>query len=217
MKKSEYSLESAGFFKRRLLEGKRSRRYNGGGKMTTTSERLQQLLDGEIDPADIADDPTLVSLADRIYGIKIAPVQPVKARDLQPSPASGITEVAPPTNMLIEVIESEAPAIQAPLPVLNLPPVAEVAAIRRPLIPLALLGTSILNLFGAFGYLLGSLCEPSDLCPSDGYNRINWASIHEITSGNGWSLTLLEGSFGIPDLVAVIGSIILVVYFSGRK
>ena len=30
--------------------------------MATTSERLQQLLDGELDPADIADDPTLVSL-----------------------------------------------------------------------------------------------------------------------------------------------------------
>ena len=47
--------------------------------MTSIQERLQQLLDGELDPADIADDPTLVSLADRIYGIKIAPVQPVKA------------------------------------------------------------------------------------------------------------------------------------------
>jgi hypothetical protein len=185
--------------------------------MATTSERLQQLLDGELDPADIADDPTLVSLAGRIYGIKIAPVQPVKSRDLQPSAASGITEVAPPTSMLIEVIEPEAPAIQAPLPVLDMPPVAEVVPNRRPLIPLALLGTSILNLFGIFGYLLGSLCEPSDLCPSDGYNRINWASIHEITNGNGWSLTILDGSFGIPDLVAVICSLILVVYFSGRK
>jgi hypothetical protein len=185
--------------------------------MATTSERLQQLLDGELDPADIADDPTLVSLAGRIYGIKIAPVQPVKSRDLQPTAASGITEVAPPTSMLIEVIEPEAPAIQAPLPVLDMPPVAEVASNRRPLIPLALLGTSILNLFGIFGYLLGSLCEPSDLCPSDGYNRINWASIHEITNGNGWSLTILDGRFGIPDLVAVICSLILVVYFSGRK
>ena len=131
--------------------------------------------------------------------------------------STGITEVAPPTNMLIEVIESDVSAIQAPLPVLDMPPVAEVETTRRPLIPLALLGTSILNLFGAFGYLLGSLCEPSDLCPSDGYNRINWASIHEITNGNGWSLTVLDGSFGIPDLVAVIGSLILVVYFSRRK
>lgn len=209
--------KAAEFLLRRLLEGKRSRSNNGGGRMATTSERLQQLLDGELDPADISDDPTLVSLADRIYGIKIAPVQPVKARDVKPSSSSGITEVAPPTDMLIEVIESEAPAIQAPLPVLDMAPVAQVSSTRRPWLPLTLLGASILNLFGAFGYLLGSLCDPNDLCPSDGYNRLNWASLHEITNGNAWSLTILDGSFGIPDLVAVICSVILVVYFSGRK
>lgn len=212
-----FRLKDDEFLLRRLLEGKRSRRYNGGGRMAATSERLQQLLDGELDPADIADDPTLVSLADRIYGIKIAPVQPVKARDIQPSSGSSITEVAPPTDMLIEVIEPEAPAIQAPLPALDMPPIAQSASTRRPWIPLTFLGASILNLFGVFGYLLGSLCDPNDLCPSDGYNRLNWASVHEITNGNAWSLTVLDGSFGIPDLIAVIGSLILVFYYIGRK
>ena len=213
----KFHLERAEFLLRRLLEGKRSRRYNGGGRMATTSERLQQLLDGELDPADIADDPTLVSLADRIYGIKIAPVQPVKARDINPSSTPGITEVAPPTDMLIEVIESEVPAIQAPLPVLDMPPLSEPARTRRPWFSLTLLGVSVLNLFGVFGYLFGSLCDPNDLCPSEGYNRLNWASVHEITNGNAWSLTVLDGSFGIPDMVAIIASVILVVYFSGRK
>ena len=78
--------------------------------MSSIQDRLQQLLDGDIDAADIADDPTLVSLADRLYGIKIAAVQPVKARDakdLLATPAA-VTEVAPPTNMLIEVIAPEA-------------------------------------------------------------------------------------------------------------
>ena len=49
--------------------------------MSSVQERLQQLLDGELDPSEIADDPTLVSLADRLYGIKIAAVQPVKPRN----------------------------------------------------------------------------------------------------------------------------------------
>ncbi|HJM55616.1 MAG TPA: hypothetical protein QGI72_05155 [Poseidonia sp.] len=185
--------------------------------MTSTSDRLQQLLDGELDPAEIADDPTLVSLADRIYGIKIAPVQPIKAREIQTSPSTGITEVAPPTHMLVEVIEPQAPAIPLPLPGIDLPPKPQPAKIRRPLLPLSLLVISILNLFGAFGHIFGSLCDPSDLCPNEGYNRINWASIHQIANGNGWSLTILEGSFGIPDLVAVICSVVLVVFFSGRK
>ena len=73
--------------------------------MSSVQERLQQLLDGELDPSEIADDPTLVSLADRLYGIKIAAVQPVKARDAQDLLAgtAPVTEVAPPTDMLVEV------------------------------------------------------------------------------------------------------------------
>ena len=100
--------------------------------MSTVQERLQQLLDGELDPSEIADDPTLVSLADRLYGIKIAAVQPVKARDAQDLLGSGapVTEVAPPTNMLVEVIGTVgAPAAATPVPLpvqevqLDLPPV----------------------------------------------------------------------------------------------
>ena len=73
--------------------------------MSSVQERLQQLLDGELDPSEIADDPTLVSLADRLYGIKIAAVQPVKARDAQEllGGAAPVTEVAPPTDMLFQI------------------------------------------------------------------------------------------------------------------
>ena len=74
--------------------------------MTSIQERLQQLLDGELDPSEIADDPTLVSLADRLYGIKIAAVQPVKPRDATPSapvPAAGSPTLSP-TDLLVEVI-----------------------------------------------------------------------------------------------------------------
>ncbi|MGB1420094.1 MAG: hypothetical protein ACPG7K_04890, partial [Poseidonia sp.] len=98
--------------------------------MSSIHDRLQQLLDGEIDAADIADDPTLVSLADRIYGIKIAAVQPTKPRDANAilTPAADVTEVAPPTDMLVEVIAPAVPATPAvPLPdpnmALNMPPV----------------------------------------------------------------------------------------------
>ena len=84
--------------------------------MTSAYERLQQLLDGDLDPSEIADDPALVSLADRLYGIKIAPVQPVKARDMVSEPAIPVTEVAPPTDMLVEVIAPVSPTGNVPLP-----------------------------------------------------------------------------------------------------
>ena len=51
--------------------------------MTSVQERLQQLLDGELDAAELAEDPTLASLADRLYGIKIQPVAPKKLRNFQ--------------------------------------------------------------------------------------------------------------------------------------
>jgi len=98
--------------------------------MSSIHDRLQQLLDGELDPSEIADDPTLVSLADRLYGIKIAAVQPVKPRDAQGTVPLGapLTEVAPPTDMLVEVIgpvvpvEANVPLPGVPQPNLDIPP-----------------------------------------------------------------------------------------------
>ena len=197
-----------------------------GETMPSVSERLQQLLDGELDPSEIADDPALVSLADRLYGIKIAPVQPVKRRDLSPSGGveDDITEIAPPTNMMVEVIAPVAPAIEdTPLPVPDLgplPPAPTVASTRPSnmrLVFIAGLLISVANLFGVFGAVFGGMCDPTDLCPADGYNRINWASIHQLSSGMGWSQTVMDGSYGVPDLVAVIGSCVGTVFSSRGK
>ena len=56
--------------------------------MSSSRDRLQQLLDGDLSPEDIAEDPALVSLADRLYGIKIAPARPKKARDMVDNPVA---------------------------------------------------------------------------------------------------------------------------------
>ena len=45
--------------------------------MTSSNDLLKKLLAGDFSPEEIAGDPVLVSLADRIYGIKISPVTPV--------------------------------------------------------------------------------------------------------------------------------------------
>ena len=189
--------------------------------MSTVQERLQQLLDGELDPSEIADDPTLVSLADRLYGIKIAAVQPVKARDAQDLLGSGapVTEVAPPTNMLVEVIGTVgAPAAATPVPLpvqevqLDLPPVP--LAKKSPLrfVFLGGLLVVVLNLFGIFSSILNSTCEPN-VCRGPEQTRINLMSPHLIGESDGWSYSLLSesmngvggvaGGIGIPDIVAV--------------
>ena len=190
--------------------------------MSSVQERLQQLLDGELDPSEIADDPTLVSLADRLYGIKIAAVQPVKARDAQDllGGAAPVTEVAPPTDMLVEVIGTVgAPAMAAPVPVplpevqLDLPPVP--AAKKNPVrfVFLGGLLVVVLNLFGVFSSLFNSTCEPN-VCRGPEQTRLNLMSPHLIGESDGWSYSLLSesmngvggvaGGIGIPDIVALI-------------
>jgi hypothetical protein len=188
--------------------------------LSSIQDRLQQLLDGEIDAADIADDPTLASLADRIYGIKIAAVQPVKPREANAVLAStpAVTEVAPPTDMLVEVIGPAVPVTQAvPLPdptlALDMPPVP--AAKKGPLrfVFAGGLLVCVLNLFGIFSSALNSFCE-AGTCRGDEQTRLNLMSPHKIGESDGWSYSLLSesmsgvggtaGGIGIPDIVALV-------------
>ena len=190
--------------------------------MSSVQERLQQLLDGELDPSEIADDPTLVSLADRLYGIKIAAVQPVKARDAQDLLAgtSPVTEVAPPTDMLVEVIGSVgAPAGAAPVPLpvpevqLDLPPVPSAKKSPLRFVFLGSLVVVILNLFGLFSSVFNGVCE-LDACRGPEQTRLNLMSPHLIGESDGWSYSLLSesmsgvggvaGGIGIPDIVALV-------------
>ena len=179
--------------------------------MTSSNDLLKKLLAGDFSPEEIAGDPVLVSLADRIYGIKIAPITPVKPRDIQPNEiaaAAPVTEVAPPTDMLIEVIGDIAPATPLPMPVVDMAVVAEVTESKKSKsmgrLVMAGLGFVVLNLFGVWSYVFGSMCESGDLCPTEGYTRINLMDIYKIDSGYGWSEPVQSGIYGIPDIVAVV-------------
>jgi hypothetical protein len=180
-------------------------------------DRLQQLLDGELDPSEIADDAALVSLADRLYGIKIAPVKPVKSRDFVPNmPTLPVTEVAPPTNMLIEVIEPIGLPVNN-LPHLEMPNLPSVKNSNSKILKFASfsgLALVIANLFGLLSKVLGSFCDIDEQCRGAEQTRINLLSPHKIGSSDGWSYSLLDdsasglggtaGGIGIPDVVAIV-------------
>ena len=180
-------------------------------------DRLQQLLDGELDPSEIADDAALVSLADRLYGIKIAPVKPVKSRDFVPNmPTLPVTEVAPPTNMLIEVIEPIGLPVNN-LPNLEMPNLPSVKNSNSKILKFASfsgLALVIANLFGLLSKVLGSFCDIDEQCRGAEQTRINLLSPHKIGSSDGWSYSLLDdsasglggtaGGIGIPDVVAIV-------------
>ncbi|MEZ7988392.1 MAG: hypothetical protein QMC65_05935 [Candidatus Poseidoniaceae archaeon] len=180
--------------------------------MSSEQDKLNRLLSGDFSPDEIANDPMLVSLAERIYGIKIDPVITTKPRDFVSSAADGlpieVTEVAPPTDMLIEVIGDLAPAL--PLPNMELPPLTAIPplAVKKnkgfQRIVLAGLGFVLLNLVGVWSYVFGSMCQAGDLCPTDGYTRINLMEIYKVNSGYGWSEPVQTGAYGLPDIVAVV-------------
>ena len=193
-------------------------------------DRLQQLLDGELDPSEIADDAALVSLADRLYGIKIAPVKPVKSRDFVPNmPNLPVTEVAPPTNMLIEVIEPIGLPVNN-LPHLEMPNLPSVKNSNSKILKFASfsgLALVIANLFGLLSKVLGSFCDIDKQCRGAEQTRINLLSPHKIGSSDGWSYSLLDdsasglggtaGGIGIPDVVAIVVLLIGTLFLLRKK
>lgn len=192
--------------------------------MTSIQERLQQLLDGELDPSEIADDPTLVSLADRLYGIKIAAVQPVKPRDATPSapvPAAGSPTLSS-TDLLVEVIgpapgdPSGVPLPAVPPVELEMPPVPSKKS-KNPLQWVFASGLvfTLLNLFGIFSSLFESACSTGiGSCRGPEQTRLNLMEFYKFGESDGWSYSLLSesmsgvagtsGGLGIPDIVAVV-------------
>ena len=187
--------------------------------MDEGGNRLQQLLDGEFDAEQIASDPVLASLAERIYGLTIEPLNPSKPTNQISSVSGDITEIAPPTSLLVEVVEGQAPSEVIPEFEKVMPPLPEKK--KRGIMfkfGLLTLFVSLSNMAGLFGIALGSFCkEPAGstgMCPTEGANRINWLDVQNIFNGQGWSEIY---PFGIPDYALLAGSILLILLFGRKK
>ena len=189
--------------------------------MTSVEERLQQLLDGELDAAELAEDPTLASLAARLYGIKIQAAAPKKMRDFA-DPAQPSAPL-PATDMMIEVIGDVAlqhlPAPTAGLPLPSQPsPLPEIPRKGKSFGTMSYLSIGglafvVANLFGLFSSLVGSACTKA--CSDEGNTKMNLLELYRLDSIDGWSQPLTEGIVGIPDIVACIT--LLVAIFMLRK
>ncbi|MCH1481275.1 MAG: hypothetical protein L7T81_03445 [Candidatus Poseidoniaceae archaeon] len=198
--------------------------------MSDARERLKKLLDGDLEASDIAEDAALVSLADRLYGIKIANVKPVKARDME-NQIGGLEQqpqqFGQTPSLMVEVIERAA----APLPDLPHLAMPDLPSKNSKLSPLVILSVSgllfvLLNLFGMFSSLFESSCEIGS-CRGDGQTRMNLMDIYKFGESDGWSYSIISedmsglggeaGGIGIPDLVAIIGLIGLIIFAFKRK
>mgnify|MGYP001348180812 FL=1 len=182
-----------------------------GIHMSDTQEKLRQLLDGKLDASEITNDPVLISLAERIYGLDMKEIM----GDEYPG-----NEENTNSDLFVEIVESDAsdaipePEISIPEP---LPPPAPQINIPKLFLPISLalriLGplTSIMaiaNIFGAFSFL-SSGC--SGYCPT-GNGRISWFDIYRLNTEFGWVET---GSFGAPTVVIVLGGVFM--FWFGKK
>ena len=187
--------------------------------MSTSQDELIRLLDGKIDAAELARNPTLASIADRVYGVKIDPsVKPKKARDLLDQPqtvqATQIEQTSNPMDLMVEYVADDSqPTLPAPQPMEITEPLPSPVIPDEPVLEkkkrsilFYFFGLDfiavIANLFGAFSFL-GSSCTEGDLCPVDGYTRLNLLDFWKVDTGHAWSLPITQGSYGIPDIVAI--------------
>ena len=198
--------------------------------MSDVKERLKKLLDGDLEASDIAEDAALVSLADRLYGIKIANVKPVKARDLT-NQVDGVNQepqqFGQTPSLMVEVIEPTSLPLPD-LPHLDMPDLPSKKSKPSPLALLSISGLLFvsLNLFGLFSSLFDSSCEIGS-CRGNGQTRINLMDFYKFGESDGWSYSLISddmsgiggeaGGIGIPDLLAIIGLIGLIIFAFKRK
>jgi len=165
--------------------------------------KLQQLLDGELDPSEIANDPTLSRLAERIYGMDIKALLAEKGisapTNEQMAPVATGTAAGP----MVEVIP------EAASPMANLPPPAPMpemsAATRKPLfiiVGVVILALTIFNLLIGIGELFNP-CS-TDWCSQN--LKFNWLSPHQVSSDSAWGAV---GTAGIPDYAMIAGASVL--------
>ncbi|MBT6972828.1 MAG: hypothetical protein HOA04_06970, partial [Euryarchaeota archaeon] len=96
----------------------------GGLELVDRRAKLQQLLDGELDPSEIISDPTLASLAERIYGMDIKALLSEKGIEI---PSADISSV--PSTSLIEVIPTS--NLPPPAPLGEIPALEQTSAASR--------------------------------------------------------------------------------------
>jgi len=184
--------------------------------MSEVDDRLKRLLDGDVDPEEISRDPTLASIAERVYGLSIEPITPTREVSMPDLSSSESKDVDSRTDLMVEVTEGAIPTTMDLPSGLELPPLP--TKVKNGMSKIRMLGLfglliSILNLFGVIAMIIGGTCDDATNCPSDGHTRLNWLEMYRIDSSHAWAEPF--PAMGIPDYAAMAGSLLLVIL--GRK
>ncbi|MDP7042605.1 MAG: hypothetical protein QF807_01125 [Candidatus Thalassarchaeaceae archaeon] len=189
--------------------------YHGGVPISDQSEKLEMLLDGQLGPEILEKDPILAKLAERIYGEDFLETMGLSRGESKRALSETLSDDLE-DDMLIEII----PTLDMDLEPFDPPTLPEPTIKKSSHKSLLLMGGGlllmcILNLLGLLSFL-GSSCSGGG-CPANGNNKINWASIGNLDTGWGWSPSLLEGVIGIPDIILLIASVIILGYWYFKR
>ena len=182
--------------------------------MSQDDEGLKDLLDGKLSADDLEDDPMLSKLAERIYGEDFLEAMGLSRGDAQRALSESLHDDED-DDLLVEVIPGsdleDIDPFDHPIHE-DLPDAGGTRGVGGLVAGVVVVGAAVANMFGAMSFLGGS-CSGGG-CPSDGHTRLNWASSGNFDSGWGWSPSLLDGSYGIPDILMItLGVLILIKHF----
>ena len=185
--------------------------------MSDDKSRLKELLDGKLSAQEIAEDPVLASLAERMYGSEFLDGVGISRGETKRALAEQFSEIEG-DDLLID----EMPQGGLPLPMPSeMPPnpsneeVIDVTGDKRSVTQkLRMFGGSlgfiavIVNMFYGFGNFL-SVCA-SDVHSTCGESmKLNWIDFFRTDEHIAWSPT---GSIGIPDVIVALFCIANIVY-----
>jgi len=177
--------------------------------MSDDGNRLKELLDGKLSAQEIADDPVLSSLAERIYGADFLDSVGISRGDTKRALAEQFSEIDG-DDLLIEDI----PDLGLPLPMPDdMPPNPENVSkdshsntgrtIRQKLNVLGGLSgliVVVVNLFYGFGNFLSG-CDESIHSTCATSMKLNWIDFFRMDEHIAWSPT---GEIGIPDILILV-------------
>lgn len=186
--------------------------------MGDDDNRLKELLDGNLSPEEIADDPVLASLAERIYGTDFLDRVGITRGETKRALVEQFSEIDG-DDLLIDVLPDD--GLPLPMPE-DMPPNPSIdigddsdGGGRSIMHTMRMLGGSlgliavITNLFYGFGNFL-SVCatEVHGTCGES--MKLNWLEFHRMDEHIAWSPT---GSIGIPDVILALLCIANIIYW----
>ena len=182
--------------------------YIGGTRMSEDGNRLKELLDGKLSAQEIADDPVLASLAERIYGADFLDNVGISRGETKRALVEQFSEIEGEDLLIVDMPDGGLPL---PMPE-DMPPnpsydlddehVVGRTIRQKSRIIFGTVGivAVLVNLFYGFGnFITGCDAVIHSTCTSS--MKLNWIDFFRMDEHIAWSPT---GEIGIPDVLLLV-------------